>query len=371
MGGSTKLKKEALVKANSEFLEKFAKKSRELEDKKNAPVPCVSEDFEDFEGFFIRPKESFVLKTKSKDRNKQRFEFVKHVFHQYPVPAFMLECWEEKSTFDYRGYQQSYWKFVTKEDYRLWYICMATGGSFYKEYGQTLFTKKEAHIFLNCRHDLTIDQAITYSIAYAECGHLGKSLAIAKSKINQRTSQTYWREVIRFFARQDFVGKEGIDDIVDYIVGKKNEDHSFTIIGKGHTLKSLREKVETWHADLRRLKLIGEHHWQGIEIPNKEYARKGQNNVIDYWKFTQIKSAKELQMEGNRMRHCVLSYKRFCIEGKTSIWSCTLNEERKLTIEVRNADKAVIQVRGLANRAPRGDEKNVVQKWARDSGLYY
>jgi hypothetical protein len=375
MGGSIREKQEAMVAANEAFLQKFAERSKEVEAKLAVPVPPVCSDFMDYEGFFVRDKESFSLKTKSKNRDKQRLEFVRHVFHLYPVPDFMFQAWEipRPGPGHYRYRSSSDFGFATKDDYRLWYICVATGGSFYKEYGQHLFTKKECHIFLNCQHDLTIPQAMVYAVAYAESQNMGLSLRIAKSKLSSfvdtLTLTEFWREIIRFFARQNPASKEVVDDTLDYIIYKREENPEFTILGKGHTLESLSKKVEKWHQDLRRLKLIGEQVWEGIPLPDKEYTKKNRDDTVSYWKFTQIKSAKVLQQEGNAMRHCVLTYKRGCINKECSIWSVTFDEQRKLTLELRNHQ--IVQVRGLANRLARPDEEAVIKRWAKDNGLYY
>ncbi len=376
MGKTTRQKQEELFNADEAFKARFSEKAKELEAKLAVPLPHVSEDFKEFEGFFVRPKETFSLKTKSKDRNKQRLEFVRHAFHLFPVPAFMFEAWETPRPrmpihrYDY-SIQAPNYGFRSTWEYRLWYICMATGGSFYKEYGKALFTKKESHIFLNCKHNISIPQAIVYSIAYAESGDMGKSLRIASSKINELKFTTFWRDVIRFFSHLEIESKEQVSDIVDYIIYKRAEDPNFTIVGRGHTLKSILKKVEDWHQDLRRLKIIGDNNWEGVPVSDREYKYKNSQDPTknDVWKFTQIKSAKELQKEGNRMRHCVLGYKQQCIDGKCSIWSLTVNDDKKLTIEVQR--NQVMQVRGLANRIARAYEKNIVSRWARDSGFSY
>lgn len=375
MGKATKLKNESLALKEANFRESFSNNYKKLEAKLAQPVPSVSEDFKEYEGFFIRSKESFVSRTKSKDRDKQRYEFVKHVFHKYPVPSFMFNAWETP----YRPNQQYYrWEvpqrvnkgFATKDDYRFWYICIATGGSFYKEYGQYIFTKKESHLFLNCPHSIPINEAIIYAIAYVECGNTGKALRISKTKINGYTlTNSFWKEVVRFFARQEAKSVEELDDIIDFIVSKRADNNEFTIIGKGHTLDSLNKKVEEWHQDLRRLKLIGEQNWEGIPIKDSSYEQKDWDGSILTWKFTQIKSAKVLQQEGNAMRHCVFGYKKECAEGRTSIWSVTLDGNRKLTVEVQNG--SVKQVRGLANRMAKPAEKDMVLRWARENRFYY
>lgn len=374
MGRATKSRLEELTDATCKFNQNFALKTKELKTKLSAPMPHVSEDFADYEGFFVRDKKYFQLKTKSTNRDKQRLEFVRHAFHKFPVPSFMFNAWETQQQYQLnydrtRTRLNSQTGFATKEDYRLWYICIATGGSLYKEYVQHLFTKKECHTFLNCKHNITIEQAIVYAIAYTESGDMGRALRIAKSKINTFTLNEFWREVVRFFARQAPKSKEEVDDIVDYILYKQRENRDFTILGKGHTIDSLNKKVEQWHQDLRRLKLIGDSLWEGIDAPDKEYSKKNPDGNFDYWKFTQIKSAKELQKEGNAMRHCVLSYKSQCIDGSCSIWSLTFNESRKLTIEVRG--RVVKQIRGLANRLVRPNEKEIVKTWAKDLRFSY
>lgn len=368
MGRSTKLKNESLALAESDFLTKFSERSKKSKLNSKELFPDVRGDFSEYSGFFVRNADDFILKTKSKNRDKQRQEFVKHAFHLYPVPTFMFNAWETPRK---RGeYVWNRYGFESIDDYRFWYICIAIGGSFYKEYGHLIFTKKECHIFLNCKHDLSIGEAMIYAIAYAESGNIGKSLRIAKTKFNTydlTSIEQFWKEVIRFFARLEPESKEQLDDIIDYIHYKRNEDVEFTILHKGHTLESLSKKVEQWHQDLRRLKLIGDQNWEGIPLQDSEYTQKNSYGTLDYWKFTQIKSAKVLQKEGNAMRHCVLGYKNDCIAGNCSIWSLTFNGNNKLTIEVRNRE--IKQARGLANRLPRPNEVTVVRRWAKDSGL--
>lgn len=44
-------------------------------------------------------------------------------------------------------------------------------------------------------------------------------------------------------------------------------------------------------------------------------------------------------------------------------------EDRLLTIEVTNRDRAVVQVRGKMNRPAKSHEKKWVEKWAGENGL--
>lgn len=129
-----------------------------------------------------------------------------------------------------------------------------------------------------------------------------------------------------------------------------------------------------WHRDLARICAVGGGSWEGsaltdwsYKIRHREHAHK---DVI--WTVTQIKTGRELAEAGNRMRHCVYSYKCQCMRGQSSIWSvkaCTwAGKTRALTIEL-NARHEIVQVRGYANRPPKPDELKIVRRWATAKGI--
>ena len=86
----------------------------------------------------------------------------------------------------------------------------------------------------------------------------------------------------------------------------------------------------------------------------------------------QLRTAVDLVAETQAMRHCVASYAAKCIAGHASIWSlrhrAAGKTERMLTIEVDRQHRAV-QVRGFANRAPRAEERNILERWAQARGI--
>jgi hypothetical protein len=87
----------------------------------------------------------------------------------------------------------------------------------------------------------------------------------------------------------------------------------------------------------------------------------------------QITDANELFDEGERMQHCVTSYKGKCMESESSIWSLTYEYpigtfHRGLTIEVDD-EGTIVQCRGFANRAPLDSELAILSRWALDCGL--
>ena len=65
----------------------------------------------------------------------------------------------------------------------------------------------------------------------------------------------------------------------------------------------------------------------------------------------------------------VAGYHSAIMSGKSSIWSLTLNNSRRLTIEVRNRTKNVVQVQGKYNRGPESRESAFVRGWAKKNGF--
>lgn len=104
-----------------------------------------------------------------------------------------------------------------------------------------------------------------------------------------------------------------------------------------------------------------------IEILGIAIVIQEAENHIHRWSIDQITSSKELQVEGNAMRHCVSSYVPYCRSGEISIWTMREDGCRKVTIEVRNS--TIVQARGLANRPIRPTERFLLNRWASQNNL--
>jgi hypothetical protein len=91
------------------------------------------------------------------------------------------------------------------------------------------------------------------------------------------------------------------------------------------------------------------------------------------WKIEEIPSAIALTAEGSEMRHCVYAYAPACERRRTSIWSMTLSDgaatHRVITIEVRNAERRIVQARGKYNRVITAMELSILAAWAGQNGL--
>ena len=125
--------------------------------------------------------------------------------------------------------------------------------------------------------------------------------------------------------------------------------------------------MEEWHRALGKQQAISGGSWEGRAIPDVAYEA-GPEHRKAIWRFRQIKSGNELFREGQRMHHCVASYKSLCTHGEVSIWSLTCEYppghiNKGVTIELRKGG-TIVQCRGFANRLPYANEVTMVKRWA-------
>ena len=371
------------------FRERFAQLSRTAA-QKPASEPLLV-DFLGFEKHMIRPPENFSLRSRSSNRSKHVLEMARYLFGRYRVPKIMDQAWDlyakpsknDRSLLPRRGevpngpVVAAKNPNLTRINFRHWYVCLATGGSLYKEHTKNFLTKKETHIFLSVAHEIDACQAVIYSVARAAGLSDGHSLRLARSKLSHKEFTPFWFDCVRFFALQGNLPSSlpQVNDLVDFVQAKHAEDRNFRLLGSSQSLPAVLRRMEEWHRALARTKDLLGIEWPGVDLPDFTFEQNDpeKKNSKIYWAVTQITSGKKLAEEGSSMRHCVLGYKTRCVSGACSIWSLTRWEEfgspvRRLTIELSSSGQ-IVQKRGLANRMPRPDEENVVSKWALARGL--
>jgi hypothetical protein len=317
----------------------------------------------------------------SKNEHRRALEIARHLFGAYKVPKILNDVWLPVELEHYRRMENTRDLRVvnttrtvvpgSNKVYRPWYITIASGGSFYKEHVKDFLTRKEAHAFLECPHEISILEALKFAIASQAGADVGRALRIARCKVGfNQLKIDRWRDVLRFFAREVPESVKEADDMIDWISERFNEDADFRISGHGYTIESIRKKVKDWHYALRRLKVMGSHSWDGHLLPNFKIEVRSSFNrgQMDTWTITQILNTKELAAEGTAQHHCVYSYRSRCQSGDCSIWSVKFNNNRKITMEVTN-DGRIVQIRGYANRGAHADELHVIDRWARENLL--
>lgn len=87
------------------------------------------------------------------------------------------------------------------------------------------------------------------------------------------------------------------------------------------------------------------------------------------WQVLELNTSQQLEEESREQRHCVASYVGHCATGLTTIVSVRKGIKRVLTVEIQVASKAVVQVRGFANRRPTAPEMELVRRWASAFGI--
>lgn len=239
-------------------------------------------------------------------------------------------------------------------------------------------TKKQCHEVLN-----TNGMGFLTTIRYQQVKPFGGSPRLAQEWMKHRRGSTvgdtaeeaFWATVMAFFAKNPMLDLAQIGPIVDYIQWRRAEDEEdFSM--KGRTAGALLRDVEEWHTQLHRAKVVTGELFTPSGIPHyhKAYRERIKGNYVEiHWRITEILSGKELADEGRALHHCVYSYSFSIQRGTTSIWSMTREEggntERRITIEVNNKSRRIMQARGRYNRRTDIDEFRAMNEWANKSGL--
>jgi hypothetical protein len=323
----------------------------------------------------IRPVSGFTSRLKSRDHHKQIAEAVKYCFNKYPTPNFLMKVWYVKPTV----LSAARMRFVINsrgfniDNFRDWYITLATGGSLYKQHFSSFFTKKETHFFSTCPFDCEVSEAAWYAVICAQGFPPHQAIKLAQTRLAEREISAWWKAAARWFAHHAIsLSKSEINDLLDYVRAKHGESKEWYL--KDLTLQNLQKRTKSWHRELHRSSTLSGRYpkWEGLPIDDIVLERVVNGKVIK-WKFHQITTGKELASEGNKQRHCVSSYAPRCANGEISIWSLTRWEElggwHALTIEVRNSTKQIVQARGIANRSATAAEKSVLQEWCVKTGF--
>jgi hypothetical protein len=256
-----------------------------------------------------------------------------------------------------------------------WYIAAAQGQSLYKLHTRGILSKKETHLLLQAPNNYSCKQALWWAKAMATRDDVGVAHRIANSAFNTRFGidtilDEFWVSVMHFFVRNPVEINE-LNNLFDFLMDEHRENENFKM--KGRSLESIRRKSDVWHRLQIKKSKIGGGSWEGLPIEDWK-ATTGRQPNKTVWLVHQITTGNELVKEGQRMRHCVSSYKRPCMEGRTAIFTVSSvtsgwKEKRNLTIEVDMSKWKIVQIAGLANRRATGAENSIVRFWARTHDL--
>jgi len=236
-------------------------------------------------------------------------------------------------------------------------------------------TRRMCHIMVNPDRPQTVVQSARRAQVLAYGGNEALARAVGSGLLGSFKTirqERFWDEVIHWFCRQPDLKPDQVDPICDYLQHCHGENRRFSL--KGRTVASLNRGMKHWHQEVNDLKRFAKKEdFQPSGFANslwkKTRLRDGEKIPYETWAMREIRSPKDLVNEGSTMCHCVGSYYLVVRKGQSSIWSLTRNKKRLLTVEVRNKNKTVVQVRGKHNRLPKEKEQTYIQAWAKKNCL--
>lgn len=313
---------------------------------------------------WIQPIESW--NPSSQNKYTQFFSLVNHLFAKYPVPFFMTAVWFKNHSSEANRQQN-------------WFKHIGSGKNIRTANIPLVFSKKMAHHFLKAPSHLTVESAFRWGQILGFGGSEILAKNIIQSKLaNKFYNENFWEKVLLFFVKHPNLPQEQICPIIDYLNQIKFIPH--TICGvvqetsaephfsmKGQTLSSIMRRMEIWHKLLARYG--GEKKtWPKSGINNFTFVEKSNSEKIEYWSIEELLDSHALFIEGRKMQHCVASYQWKCVSGNASIWSMTLEKDKKihkiLTIEVDKKKKQICQVRMKKNKFADEKTMKILKLWA-------
>lgn len=326
-----------------------------------------------YQQHWVRPLEDW--KPRTHNAGRQFASLIRHLFALYDIPTFLDAAWLAGRTQD--GHAQ-----------RSWYRHVGIGVSIRTCSTPIVLTKKMAHAFLQAPSDVSISEAFRW----AQVEGLGGDERLARALFGTRLGNSFehddfWTTVIRWFITHPMLDRRHVGTIVDYLHsqkftsqdifdrdGRPPEPPQPNLSMKGRSPDTLLTQVACWHRALARDNRVQVRQWSpqpfgGFELLEGDLARENWKR----WTVRELVSTQSLLAEGRSMKHCVGSYADSCSRGTSSIWTMEAETEggvvKAVTIEVRNGQRLICQVRGRANRRATLSEQRILRCWAAKSGL--
>ncbi|MBO0358157.1 PcfJ domain-containing protein [Hymenobacter sp. BT186] len=311
-----------------------------------------------------RCRELADWQPRSRNPFRQLESLVRHLFDQYgDVPAWVINSWTAGRLHDGLNIAE-----LT--------VHLGRGGALrtFRGLPGPLSRKVEHHLRL-----APAGYPFLYALRYAQLAArdqlawLGPVLDSRLSRYLGRDDE-FWLRVVDFFAAAPMVDPYQLGPVCDWIhqkrtVGVNGEPAQPGFSLKGRSMNGVLTQTAQWHRQLTQAShrtpeasLTLGSTWEPMPIP--DFSGGGKCSV----RITQLRTYGDLLDEGRTLRHCVASYLDSCRRGRSAIFSLTLNDTRTVTLEVQ-ANRTIVQARGLFNRRPNDEESAWIQRWAADNCL--
>lgn len=322
-------------------------------------------------------------KPATHNARRQFSSLLRHLLARFDVPVFLDAAWLRSDRGAFR--------------FRDWFIHVGRGNNIRTAKTPYPLTKMIAHHFINAPDDTTIEGALMLADVQSLNGSARLASALMATRLGHRIEadldkRAFWLSVYRFFIANPLLDLQHAGPIVDFLNFQKFETQE-VLVGPGRverrpppqpnltmtrrTPDSLLRQVDEWHGELRIRSRNDGRFWRasGIRSFTMQTGPRDRPHEQVSWTTRELLSGADLADNGRDLRHCVASYASSCAAGACSIWSLDrktrgedAHTESVLTIEI-DAKGTLIQARGLANRWPTEQEKNVLAAWSQTAGL--
>jgi hypothetical protein len=265
------------------------------------------------------------------------------------------------------NYKKNYISEIEKE----WFMMELQGKNL--RYSSKLpfkLTQRAAHFFRCMNEDigLTVTRSLIYAQVFILTSNHAFSQAVATCIRNISESE-YWIESMSILYKKGLESGD-VNEVMDYINEIVFVQQSKIDI-KNKSLENLYRDVEQWHRNLSLQKFektLAKKKLPSANIPVFDISF---NNT--FYKIMQLKKLGELFNEGYNLKHCVYSYRNYCLKKESYIFSLMHKNidssfTSLITIEL-DGKKKIIQARGKFNRSVNEDELSIIQLWADENNL--
>ena len=232
-------------------------------------------------------------------------------------------------------------------------------------------TKKAAHHFRLLPYDmnLSVTRGLIYSAVFTLIENERFAEVVAVSIRNLEQSEFWVKTFVSLY--KNGLQSYNVREVMDYI-HEKVFIEGFHLDLKNKSINNLMNDIEEWHRILRtsnELKRIGSKKLALSETTNYMIVKDEKK-----YEIKQIKSTRELFLEGENLEHCDYSYRNYCEKGEVFIFSLRTKDENNnkislLTIEV--VEDTIYQIKGKLNRLPNDFEMAIILGWAKEKELKY
>ncbi|NOQ74432.1 MAG: hypothetical protein GQ574_20650 [Crocinitomix sp.] len=306
---------------------------------------------------FIREIETW--EKSSHNPLKQFSSLLRHLFCAYPVPEFLDSAWLESE-----GKEQ-----------RNWLTAMGVGISIRKlNHVPINMTKKVAHAFGKAPSNLTVSEALRWAQVVGKGGDERLANFILRSRLsrNEFVNEKFWDGAILFMINAGMFDYEKIAEIIDFLIAQRTINRAYSL--KGRTIPSIIRGSDAWHNDQENMRQRGgKLIWTSSNIAEAYYDEGKDEKQVSY-SILELRSTKELLIEGRKMNHCVATYASSCYRKKSAIFSirkkpALSNEETLATLEISLQGRRIVQAKARYNKTINNKALTLMKSWAKKENL--